>query len=71
MTTGNDVAVGRTKVIVLGHSYVQIVNIIFTTAMLHTWVLEAPVASLRTQAVLCEVRRTSPDVAILHVGGLA
>ena len=29
----------------------------------------ATVDSLRTQAVLREVRRTSPDVVILHVGG--
>ena len=29
----------------------------------------ATVDSLRTQAVLCEVRPTSPDVVIIHVGG--
>ena len=86
MATGNVVAVGRTKVLVMGHSYVHWLERFAAdqdkmpgagsrTLKFHDCdvaymgVRGATVDSLRTQAVLREVRRTSPDVVILHVGG--
>ena len=82
MATGNDSA--RVRVLVMGHSYVHWLerfaadqsklpnsrNLLFDQCdVVYIGVRGATVDKLRSQSNLREVRRLSPDVVILHVGG--
>ena len=82
MATGNSSA--RVRVLVMGHSYVHWLerfaadqsklpnsrNLLFDQCdVVYIGVRGAIVDKLRSQSNLREVRRLSPDVVILHVGG--
>ena len=79
MATGNDVAVSRTKVLVMGHSYVHWLKRFAAdqekmpgsrSLRFHDCDVAYMGEVRRGEAMLCEVRRTSPNVVIIHVGGM-